>query len=199
MKRNFIIKLVIPTAHRTSQRPSGSMVGLRKMRLENWDDITWTTVDWDELKKNLQLLIYFKKFQKHSCRFMVDVRLNPLTSCRVSRCRRCSKEKGWRSSGTAAARHTAALSDDPDDAKPGFMTSLMLKWINNKHSFHLPEEKLELECFYSHIEKLYTGQPPQPTLRKKKAVLTMVFTFLATKCNWLCLMRTHQEYVGGPV
>lgn len=28
------MKLVMPTAHRTSQTPSGSMVGLRKMRLE---------------------------------------------------------------------------------------------------------------------------------------------------------------------
>jgi len=34
IKINFIMKLVMPTAQRTSQKPSGSMVGLREMRLE---------------------------------------------------------------------------------------------------------------------------------------------------------------------
>lgn len=37
---------------------------------------------------------------------------------------------------------------------------------DNKYGFHLPEEKLEFECFYSHIGKLCTSQPQQPILRK---------------------------------
>lgn len=33
MQRNFIMKLVMPTAHNTAQKPSGSMFGLRKIKL----------------------------------------------------------------------------------------------------------------------------------------------------------------------
>lgn len=33
MQRNFIMKLVMPTAHNTAQKPSGSIFGLRKIKL----------------------------------------------------------------------------------------------------------------------------------------------------------------------
>lgn len=52
MERNFIMKLVTPTAHRTSQKPNDSMVGLMKIRLEGDTDIQvkWhvhlSTVQW---------------------------------------------------------------------------------------------------------------------------------------------------------
>lgn len=71
----------------------------------------------------------------------------------------------------------------------------MLKGRNDKHSAHLPEEKLALECFYSHIEKLYTGQPPQPTLREKiKHSPNDGFIFFSSKLQ-LALLNVYSPRV----
>ena len=47
MKKNLSIKLVTPTAHRTSQKPRGSTAGLRKIRLRKregkMDERMWIT------------------------------------------------------------------------------------------------------------------------------------------------------------
>lgn len=127
--------------------------------------MTWTILDWGLLK----IIDKFQEIQNHSSLFLAnnDNLKQTITNCRVSQCRRCSKAEGWRSPWTAAARYTAALSDDPDGAHrhaQGLGHSIHPS--DNKYGFHLPEEKLEFECFYSHIGKLCTSQPQQPILRK---------------------------------
>lgn len=89
----------------------------------------------------------------------------------------CSTAEGWRSPWTAAARYTAALSDAPDGNTRVYDISHTEN--DNKYGFPLPEEKLEFECFYSHIEKLCTGQPQQPILKKRMhRYIQYLFLFL---------------------
>lgn len=40
IKMNFTTKLVTPTAHKTSQKPKGSILGFRKIRLCGGKEIT---------------------------------------------------------------------------------------------------------------------------------------------------------------